>query len=148
MFQTIKGIHSLFDYIIPKEKNIRNSQSSQPGQNPRATRYTQQYPFQPNELVPLQGWLLRISRGEKDMRAEMESLLKVPASSPAACCLGRLGSPGKKKGSVWPRVRLLNESGARAALALGVPTEFAKSGRGDFYSKKFEHRACLCLFLG
>lgn len=121
-------MHSLFNYVIPKEKNILNSASMDRAL--RATCYTQQYPFQPNELAPLQGWLLPIFHGEKTWGLRWKPL-KVLAPCPVACCPSRLRSSGKQKGSVWPWVRL-KESGARAALALGVLTKSARNGMSGF----------------
>lgn len=63
---------------------------------PGVTCYNQLYPFEPNELAPLQGQLLPISHGETDTGSEMESLLTALPLSPAACWLDTLGSSGKK----------------------------------------------------
>ena len=53
-------MHSLSDYIIPKEKNI-SSKSSQHGQSPKGYATIS---LQPNELAPLQGQWPTVSHGE------------------------------------------------------------------------------------
>lgn len=68
------------------------------------------------------------------MGSEMESLLKVLASSLAACLSGQAGVIRQREGVSVTRDRLLSESRVR-------DPQVSKNDKGGFYSKN-EHRPC------
>lgn len=146
MFQTIKRMHPLSDYIIPKEKNILSHKTSSMDRAPVATRYNQQIAFQPNELAPLQGQLLP-SLMEKQIqglrwKACWQALL--PIEQPVhwtswVIWKKELISVTSSQASQW--------IGGQIALALGVLTESSKNGLNGFLFQELDHWTCLCLFL-
>lgn len=124
MFQTIKRMHPLSDYIIPKEKTILSHKTSSMDRAPGAIQYNQQIASHPNELAPLQGQLLP-SLMETNTGPEMESLWTGLASSRAACWLDKLGQAEKRTGQRDLESGFSMHRGPDC-LALGAFTESAK----------------------
>lgn len=149
IFQTTKEIQSLFDSIIPKGKNILTHKVSSMDRTPGVTHYNEPYSFQPSELAPLQRWSMPITLGETDTESEMESSHWQPCFplEQPVDWMG-WGHLEKRTGRCDLKSDFSMNQGPELPWHLGCLQNQQKIAWMDFYSKKFDHRMCFCLFLG